>query len=333
MSTPPSSAEYVALAKRHAELKEVLDIGLSWRQKRREVEALLEVLKEEKDEEMRALVRQEVEGLEREIRELESTMRVQLFGEEEDAVKSMILEIRAGAGGEEAALFARELFGMYMKYAEKKRWRTELIDMSLADLGGFKEVIVAIESKEAYKYLRFESGVHRVQRVPETESQGRIHTSTVTVAVLPEPDDVEVEVRPEELRIEVFRASGPGGQHVNRTESAVRITHLPTGITVSCQDERSQHRNKAKAMRLLRARLKERMEQERQKEISEQRRRQVGTAERSEKIRTYNFPQGRVTDHRVGLTLYKLEEVLEGGLDDLILPLMEKMRAKETESR
>lgn len=325
----PSSPEYVAAAKRHAELKELLEMGLAWREKKKEMEDLLLVLKGEKDEEMRDLVRQEIERLEGQIADLESRLKGKLFGEDDGSVKSVILEIRAGAGGEEAALFARELFNMYMKYAEKKRWKTELMDMSLSDLGGFKEVVLAIESKEAYRHLRYESGVHRVQRVPETESQGRIHTSTVTVAVLPEPDEVEVQIRAEDLRVEVFRASGPGGQHVNRTESAVRITHIPTGITVSCQDERSQHRNRAKAMRLLRARLKDKLEQERQREISEQRRRQVGTAERSEKIRTYNFPQGRVTDHRVGLTLYKLEDVLEGELDELIVPLIERMKAKE----
>jgi peptide chain release factor 1 len=222
---------------------------------------------------------------------------------------------------------------MYMKYAEKMRWKTEILSMSMSDLGGFKEVVVAVEAPEAFQKLKYESGVHRVQRVPETESQGRIHTSTVTVAVLPEPEELELHISPEDLRIDVYRSSGPGGQHVNTTDSAVRITHLPTGLVVTCQDEKSQHKNKAKALRVLRARLKERMEQEKEQEVSEERRKQVGTGDRSERIRTYNFPQGRVTDHRVGLTLYKLEDVLAGNLDPLLDPLITHFQTESLKDR
>ncbi|HDD35355.1 MAG TPA: peptide chain release factor 1, partial [Candidatus Desulfofervidus auxilii] len=228
------------------------------------------------------------------------------------------LEIRAGTGGEEAALFAAELFKMYSKYAENKGWRVEVLSSHFTGLGGVKELIALIEGKGAYSRLKYESGVHRVQRVPETESQGRIHTSAVTVAILPEAEEVDVEIDPKDLKIEVFRASGPGGQHVNVTDSAVRITHIPTGMVVQCQDERSQHKNKAKAMKILRARLLEKKRQEQEEKMAKERKNQVGTGDRSERIRTYNFPQGRVTDHRIGLTLYRLEDVLEGNLDEII---------------
>jgi peptide chain release factor 1 len=229
-----------------------------------------------------------------------------------------LLEIRAGTGGEEAGLFAGDLFRMYSKFAEKQGWRMEIMSRHYTGVGGFKEIIAMIEGKGVYSRLKFESGVHRVQRVPATESQGRIHTSTVTVAILPEAKEVEIQIDPNDLRIDIFRSSGPGGQSVNTTDSAVRITHLPTGMVVSCQDEKSQHKNKAKALKILRARLMDRARQEQQIEISEKRRIQVGTGERSERIRTYNFPQGRVTEHRIGLTLYRLESVLEGELDEII---------------
>ncbi len=217
---------------------------------------------------------------------------------------------------------------MYMKYAERMRWKTELMSVSMSDLGGIKEVIMVVEGKDAYSKLGYESGVHRVQRVPQTEAQGRIHTSAVTVAVLPEPEEMEVSINPEEIRVDVFRSSGPGGQHVNTTDSAVRITHIPTGLVVTCQDEKSQHKNKAKAIRVLRARLKEKMESEKEQEISEARRRQVGSGDRSERIRTYNFPQGRVTDHRIGLTLYKLQDLLNGDLDGIVEPLAAHFQAE-----
>jgi len=242
--------------------------------------------------------------------------------------KNVILEIRAGTGGEEAALFAADLLRMYLRYAERQGWKTEIMSAHPTDTGGFKEVIVLISGKGAYSRLKYESGVHRVQRVPVTESQGRIHTSAVTVAVLPEAEDVEVQIRPEELRIDVFRASGHGGQHVNTTDSAVRITHLPTGLVVTCQDERSQHKNKAKAMKVLRARLYELMQRERQEKEAAARRAMVGTGDRSERIRTYNFPQGRVTDHRIGLTLYQLDQVLEGDLELIIPQLVSHFQAE-----
>jgi len=312
---------YKRLAKEYNELKEIVETYQTWKKKREEIEKLLEMARHEREEDLRELAREEAERIEQEKKKLEEELRERLLQKHTKQAKSMFLEIRAGTGGEEAALFARDLFAMYMKYAEQKKWKTEMISTSLSDLGGIKEVVLAIEGRGAYNTLMHESGVHRVQRVPVTEAQGRIHTSTVTVAVLPEPDEVELHINQEDLRIDVFRSSGPGGQHVNTTDSAVRITHLPTGIVVTCQDEKSQHKNKAKAIRVLRARLKEKLEIEKEQEISEERKKQVGTGERSERIRTYNFPQGRVTDHRIGLTLYKLQSILDGDLDDIIMPL------------
>lgn len=312
--------EYRRLAKEHAEIREIVSTFREWKKIKDEAAKTKELLSSE-DEEMRELAKDEIARLGEEDTRLEALVKSKLLVRDEPEVRSTFLEIRAGTGGEEAALFAKDLFSMYMKYAEKMRWRTEILSMSLSDLGGFKEVVAVIESKDAYPRLRYESGVHRVQRVPETESQGRIHTSTVTVAVLPEAEELELKINPEELRIDVFRSSGPGGQHVNTTDSAVRITHLPTGLVVTCQDEKSQHKNKAKAMRVLRTRLKERMEEEKEQEVSEERRKQVGTGDRSERIRTYNFPQGRISDHRAGLTLYKLEDVLTGNLDPLLDPI------------
>jgi peptide chain release factor 1 len=312
---------YKRLAKEYNELKEIVETYQTWKKKREEIEKLLEMARHEREEDLRELAREEAERIEQEKKKLEEELRERLLQKHTKQAKSMFLEIRAGTGGEEAALFARDLFAMYMKYAEQKKWKTEMISTSLSDLGGIKEVVLAIEGRGAYNTLMHESGVHRVQRVPVTEAQGRIHTSTVTVAVLPEPEEVELHINQEDLRIDVFRSSGPGGQHVNTTDSAVRITHLPTGIVVTCQDEKSQHKNKAKAIRVLRARLKEKLEIEKEQEISEERKKQVGTGERSERIRTYNFPQGRVTDHRIGLTLYKLQSILDGDLDDIIMPL------------
>jgi peptide chain release factor 1 len=274
------------------------------------------------DEELAALAREEVEHLEAEEAAAEAELRRILLPRDPNDQKDVIIEIRAGAGGEEAALFAAELLRMYQRYAERQNWRTEVLDQSVTSLGGMKEVILAVSGRGAYSRLKFESGVHRVQRVPDTEAQGRIHTSTVTVAVLPEAEEVDVEIRPEELRIDTFRSGGAGGQHVNKTESAVRITHLPTGLVVTCQDEKSQHKNRERAMRVLRARLFDLYQRAYAEEISARRRSQVGTGDRSERIRTYNFPQGRVTDHRIGLTLYQLTEVLDGDLDPLLEPLM-----------
>ncbi len=324
---------YKKLAREHAELRDLVALFREWRRVREELGKTREMLRHEADEEMKALAREEADRLEGEDERLESLLKGRLLAKDEQQVKTSFLEIRAGTGGEEAALFARDLFAMYMKYAEKMRWKTELLNMSMSDLGGFKEVVVAVEAPEAFQRLRYESGVHRVQRVPETESQGRIHTSTVTIAVLAEPEELEFNINPEDLRIDVYRSSGPGGQHVNTTDSAVRITHIPTGLVVTCQDEKSQHKNKAKALRVLRARLKERMEQEKEQEVSEERRKQVGTGDRSERIRTYNFPQGRVTDHRVGLTLYKLEDVLAGNLDALLDPLISHIQTESLKDR
>ncbi|MBI4209300.1 MAG: peptide chain release factor 1 [Deltaproteobacteria bacterium] len=274
------------------------------------------------DLELRDLAQEELAILEARKADLEERLRILLLPKDPNDSKNVLLEIRAGAGGDEASLFAFELFRMYGRYAERKGWRVEILSESTTGLRGYKEVIALIEGKGAYSRLKYESGVHRVQRVPVTEASGRIHTSTVTVAVLPEAEEVDVEIDPKELRIDVFRSSGPGGQSVNTTDSAVRVTHLPTGLVVACQDEKSQHKNKAKALKILRSRLFDRLMQEQQETIAKERRSQVGTGDRSEKIRTYNFPQSRVTDHRIGLNLRQLAEVMDGGLDGLVEPLV-----------
>ncbi len=278
-------------------------------------------LLEEADPDLQELVMEELETLKERRRELEQSLKILLLPEDPFDKKNIILEIRAGTGGGEAALFAADLFRMYSRFAELQGWRVEIMNRNITDLGGLKEIIALIEGERVYSRLKYESGVHRVQRVPTTETQGRIHTSAVTVAVLPEAEEVEVEIDPNDLRVDVFRSSGPGGQHVNTTDSAVRITHLPTGLVVSCQDEKSQHKNKAKAMKVLRARLLDLAAEQQHSEISKTRKNQVGSGDRSERIRTYNFPQGRITDHRIGLTLYKLDDILEGGLEEIITPL------------
>jgi peptide chain release factor 1 len=277
---------------------------------------------------MRAMAREEIERLTARAAELQATLRVQLIPRDPNDDRNVILEIRAGAGGDEASLFAGDLFRMYARYAESRRWKIEAMSTSESEGGGLKEVIAEIRGDAAYSRLKFESGVHRVQRVPVTEASGRIHTSTATVSVLPEADEVEVQIEEKDLRIDVYRSSGPGGQSVNTTDSAVRITHLPTGLVVAIQDEKSQHKNRAKAMSILRARLLE-AEQERQAaERGEERRSQVGSGERSEKIRTYNFPDDRVTDHRIGVTVHNLSGLLEGDLDRVIEPLLEADQAR-----
>ncbi|MFS8544492.1 MAG: peptide chain release factor 1, partial [Limnochordales bacterium] len=288
-------------------------------------------LEEKLDPEMRELAREELARLSQREAELEKELRVLLLPKDPNDEKNIIVEIRAGAGGEEAALFAADLFRMYSRYAENRGWRVEMMSASPTELGGFKEVIFMVHGKNAYSRLKYESGVHRVQRVPTTEASGRIHTSTATVAVLPEAEEVDVEIRPEDLRIDVFRSGGHGGQSVNTTDSAVRITHLPTGIVVTCQDERSQLQNREKAMRVLRARLLDMKRREQEEELAAARRSQVGTGERSERIRTYNFPQGRMTDHRIGLTLYKLDAVLQGELDEVIDALVMADQAEQLE--
>ncbi|MGN1304736.1 MAG: peptide chain release factor 1 [Oscillospiraceae bacterium] len=270
------------------------------------------------DEEMRELAEAEIEDAKPKLEEITEELKVMLLPKDPNDDKNVIIEIRGGAGGEEAALFANSLYRMYTMYAESKRWKIEVLNANETELGGIKEISFNVIGEGAYSRLKYESGVHRVQRVPETESQGRVHTSTVTVAVLVEADEVELEINPADLKIDVFRASGAGGQHINKTESAVRITHLPTGVVVECQDERSQYKNKDRAMKILRSRLYESMLEEQNEKIASERRSQVGTGNRSERIRTYNFPESRLTDHRIGLTIYRLESILNGNLDEVI---------------
>jgi len=309
--------EYSRVAKERAELEEIVTCYREWRKVEREIQENRELLNEN-DEAIRELAKEEVSVLRGRKEEIESRIKILILPKDPNDSKNVILEIRAGTGGEEAALFAASLFRMYSRYAESRGWRVEVMNSNPTGLGGLKEIIVLIEGKGAYSRLKFESGVHRVQRVPVTEGSGRIHTSAVTVAVLAEADEVEVEIDPKELRIDVFRSSGPGGQSVNTTDSAVRVTHIPTGLVVSCQDEKSQHKNRAKALKVLRARLLEKREEERRSEIAATRKLMVGSGDRSERIRTYNFPQGRVTDHRINFTLYKLERMMEGELNELL---------------
>jgi peptide chain release factor 1 len=310
--------ELQRVAKEYAELGKVVDLYRKLKKLEEEIKANRQLLLGDEDEEMKFLAKEDLNLLLGEKEKLEEDLRMALLPKDPNEDKNILLEIRAGTGGEEAGLFAGDLFRMYSKFVEKHRWRMEVLNRHYTGVGGFKEIIVLIEGKGVYSRLKFESGVHRVQRVPTTESQGRIHTSTVTVAILPEAEEVEIQIDPNDIRVDIFRSSGPGGQSVNTTDSAVRITHLPTGMVVSCQDEKSQHKNKTKALKILRARLLDKARQEKQMEISEKRRTQVGTGERSERIRTYNFPQGRVTEHRIGLTLYRLDGVLEGELDEII---------------
>ncbi len=288
-----------------------------------------DIVESESDEEMRELAKMEIGELEDEITTLEAELKVLLLPKDPNDEKNVILEVRAGTGGEEAALFGQDLLRMYMRYAERHRWKTELMDVNDTGIGGIKEAVMLIKGKGAYSRLKYESGVHRVQRVPETESAGRVHTSAATVAVLPEVDDVEVELNPNDVRVDVYRASGNGGQCVNTTDSAVRLTHIPTGLVVTCQDEKSQIKNKEKAFKVLRSRLYDLKVQEQNKEISEARKSQVGSGDRSERIRTYNFPQGRVSEHRIGLTLYKLNSILDGELDEIIDALITNDQAEK----
>ncbi|MBM4348064.1 MAG: peptide chain release factor 1 [Deltaproteobacteria bacterium] len=311
-------AELQKVAKEFSELGKVVDLYRKLKKLEEEIQGNRQLLAGDEDEDMKGMVREDLNRLDAEKEKLVEDLRMALLPKDPNDEKNILLEIRAGTGGDEAGLFASDLFRMYGKYAEKNRWRVEIMSRSFTGVGGFKEVIALIEGKGVYSRLKYESGVHRVQRVPVTESQGRIHTSTVTVAILPEAEDVEVQIDPNDLRIDIFRSSGPGGQSVNTTDSAVRITHLPTNKMVSCQDEKSQHKNKAKALKILKARLLDNARQEKEKEISAQRKNQVGTGERSERIRTYNFPQGRMTDHRIGLTLYRLGEILDGEIDEII---------------
>ncbi len=305
------------LAREHARLKDIVAEFREFRQlKEKELEA--RELIDSGDQELEDLARMELEEVEPQLEVLEERLPLMLLPRNPRDDKNVIMEIRSGAGGDEAAIFAGDLYRMFSRYAEEQGWSTELLNANPSSMGGYKEIVFSIEGQGVYRHLKYESGVHRVQRIPTTESGGRIHTSTVTVAVLPEAEEVELEIDKKDLRIETYRSSGPGGQSVNTTDSAVRITHLPTEITVSCQDEKSQHKNRSKALRVLRARLLEKMEQEQQAELDEARKMQVGTGDRSERIRTYNFPQGRVTDHRINFTTHQLDAVLDGKMEELI---------------
>ncbi len=318
-----------SLSREYADLTPLARAWERYRKLREELEEARALLSGE-DPGLRALAREEIVRLESEMEALEAELRRLLRPKDPYDTGSLFLEIRAGTGGDEATLFAADLLRMYLRYAERRGWKCEIVSASGNELGGYKEVVVRIAGREVWSRLRFESGVHRVQRIPATESQGRIHTSACTVAVMPEVEEIaEIELRPEDLRVDTFRASGAGGQHVNKTDSAIRITHLPTGIVVECQDERSQHKNRARAMSLLKARLLDLELQKRRQAEAEDRRRQVGSGDRSERIRTYNFPQGRVTDHRINLTLYQLEAILDGDLDPLVEPLMAAHQAEE----
>lgn len=309
------------LAKAHSAISELVETYQEYKGVKADLETAKEMLKEESGDSAQ-LLEAEIERLENEEKRLAEKLKILLLPKDPNDEKNVIIEIRAGTGGEEAALFAGDLFRMYTRYAESKGWRVELLSGSESDLGGFKEIIFMIEGDRVYSRMKFESGVHRVQRVPETEAGGRIHTSAATVAVLIEAEEVEVEINPNDIRVDVYRASGHGGQCVNTTDSAVRITHLPTGLVVTCQDEKSQLKNKEKAMKVLRARLLDKFQSEQQAEMAEARRSMVGSGDRSERIRTYNFPQNRLTDHRINLTLYHLESIIEGNLDEVIEPLI-----------
>jgi len=318
---------YRALTKEHSELVDVVSNYNRYCQVREELSGSHDLLKDP-DPEVRDMAGAEVADLEAEKNALEAQLKLMLLPTDPNDSRNVILEVRAGTGGDEAALFAGDLFRMYTRYAENQGWKVELLSSAESEAGGFKEVIAMITGNGAYSRFKYESGTHRVQRVPETEAQGRIHTSACTVAVLPEAEDVEIDIDPKDLRIDLFRASGAGGQHVNKTESAIRITHLPTGVVVSCQDEKSQHKNKAKAMKVLQSRLLDAMQAEQQAKMAADRKSQVGSGDRSERIRTYNFPQGRCTDHRVGLTLYKLEAIMQGDLDEVIETLTTHYQAE-----
>ncbi len=310
--------EYRALMKEHSELDEIVQKYREYKNVNKEIDDAKEMLEDKLDKDFRDMVEEELKEALEKIEVIKKELKILLVPKDPNDDKNIIVEIRGGAGGEESALFAGVLFRMYTRYAERKGWRTEIMDSNPTELGGFKEVIFSIEGRGAFSRLKFESGVHRVQRVPATEASGRIHTSTVTVAVLPEVEEVDVDINPSDLQIDTYRAGGAGGQHINKTESAIRITHIPSGLVVTCQDERSQYKNKDKAMKVLRSRLYNLAQEQQNSEVAMERKSQVGTGDRSERIRTYNYPQGRVTDHRINLTLYKIEELLDGDIEEII---------------
>jgi peptide chain release factor 1 len=321
--------EWQRLVKEHADIEPIVNKYKEYTKAQKTLEEDKEMLKEKLDDEMKDLLKEEIAEYEETIEKLEEELRILLIPKDPNDHKNVIVEIRAGAGGDEAGLFAGDLFRMYSMYAERQGWKTELMSSNEQGVGGFKEVIFMIKGKGAYSRLKYESGVHRVQRVPTTESSGRIHTSTATVAVLPEAEDIDIEINQNDIRVDVYRSSGNGGQSVNTTDSAVRITHIPTGMVVACQDEKSQLKNKEKAMKILKTRLYDQMMREQHNEIAEERRSQVGTGDRSERIRTYNFPQGRITDHRINMTLYKLENFLDGDIDEMIDGLITSDQAEK----
>ncbi|MBF0286875.1 MAG: peptide chain release factor 1 [SAR324 cluster bacterium] len=331
--TLSDQAQYRQLSKEHAELTELAATYDEYSALQAELESNQEMANDpDEDTEIREMAQQEIETLSKKIAVIQDKARLLLLPKDPDDSRDTILEIRAGTGGEEAALFAYDLFRMYTKYAELKRWRVGIIEQHGTDIGGFKEVILSIEGKNVYSRLKFESGVHRVQRIPKTETQGRVHTSAATVAVMPEVEEVDVEINPNDIRTDVYRSSGPGGQSVNTTDSAVRITHIPTGLIVTCQNEKSQLKNKNQALKVLRARLYEKELAEQQSSTAEQRKSMIGSGDRSERIRTYNFPQGRLTDHRVNLTLYQLDSILLGNIDPVIDALVTHNQAQLLQS-
>ena len=330
---PSVAADPNEYSKVMKEIKSIEAIVLKYREYKEILKAMdeaREIIEDSSsDKDFREMAMAEIDGCKEKLPEITEELKILLLPKDPNDSRNVIMEIRGGAGGEEAALFCGVLYRMYIMFAEKQGYKTEIINANETELGGFKEISFMINGEGAYSKLKFESGVHRVQRVPETESQGRIHTSTVTVAVLPEAEDVELEINPADLQIDTFRSSGAGGQHINKTESAIRITHIPTGVVVECQDERSQYKNKDKAMKVLKSRLLQAKREEQEDSIAAERKQQVGTGDRSERIRTYNYPQGRVTDHRIGLTLYKIDDILNGNIEEIVDALIAAHRAKQ----